>query len=115
MSKSINVLMHRVAVRPMSIDDWDENRRKMKELGFALAPVDTLGADKSRLELNVDIGEVLQIGATAYKDFNIDVPVKVGDIVAYVKSSGKLVKNPFTDEKVLCLNDEDIVAILTKE
>lgn len=115
MIKSINVLMHRIAIRPMDIDDWDDSRRKAKELGFALAPVDTLGADKSRLELNVDIGEVLEIGPTAYKDFNIECPIKVGDIVAYVKSSGKLIKNPFTNEKVLALNDEDVVAILTKE
>lgn len=115
MSKSIKVLMHRIAVRPMDIDDWDASRRKAKELGFALAPIDTLGGDKERMALNVDIGEVLQIGPTAYNDFKIDVPVKVGDVVAYVKSAGKLIKNPFTDEKILALNDEDIVAILTKE
>lgn len=115
MSKSIKVLMHRIAVRPMDIDDWDASRRKAKELGFALPAIEALGADKSRLELNVDIGEVLQIGATAYQDFKIDPPVKVGDVVAYVKSSGKLIKNPYTDEKILALNDEDVVAILTKE
>ena len=115
MSKTINVLMHRVAVRPMSIDDWDEGRRQAKAIGLALPSVETLGADKNRLSQSVDIGEVTQIGPTAYNDFKIDSPIKVGDVVAYVKSAGKLLKNPFTNEEILCLNDEDICATMSKD
>lgn len=115
MSKTIHVLMHRIAVRPMSIDDWDEGRRQAKAIGLELPPVETLGGDKNRLSQSVDIGEVTQLGPTAYIDFKIDPPIKVGDVVAYVKSAGKLLKNPFTSEEILCLNDEDIVAILSKE
>lgn len=115
MKPTIKVLMHRIGVKPLSVDDWDEGRRRAKAMGLELAPIDTTGADKSRVVLSVDIGEVTQVGPTAYNDFKIDSPIKVGQVVAYVKSAGKLIKNPFTEEELLCLNDEDIVAILEKE
>jgi co-chaperonin GroES (HSP10) len=113
--KSINLLLHRVAVRPMSVDDWDDGRRRAKAMGLELAPIETTGADASRAKLSVDIGEVLQVGSTAFRDFGVDCPIKQGDVVCYVKGSGKLVKNPFTQEECIALNDEDIVSVLTKE
>lgn len=111
---SIKVLLHRIAVRPMSIDDWDEGRKRAKAMGLALAPIETTGTSEERAKLSVDIGEVTEIGPTAFKDFNVDTPINVHDVVVYVRSAGKLVKNPFTNEETLVLNDEDIVAVLTK-
>ena len=107
--------MHRIAVKPLSVDDWDVGRKKAKEIGLVLAPIETTGSSAERAKLSVDIGEIQQMGPTAFKDFNIESPVKVGDVVAYVKNAGKLVRNPFTNEETLVLNDEDIVAILSKE
>lgn len=111
----INVLLHRIAVKPLSVDDWDVGRKKAKELGLVLAPIETTGTSADRAKLSVDIGEITEIGSTAFRDFNVDIPIKVGDVVAFVKNAGKLVRNPYTTEETVVLNDEDIVAILTKE
>jgi co-chaperonin GroES (HSP10) len=113
--KTIKVLLHRVAVKPLSVDDWDDGRRRAKAMGLELAPIESTGADKNRAALSVDVGEVLAIGSTAFRDFNIDIPIEVGNIVTYVKGSGKLVTNPYTKEECVVLNDEDFVAVLDKE
>ena len=107
----IKTPLHRVTVIPFDIDEWDESRKKAKALGFALPDADFGGV---RAKASVDMGTIYQIGATAFKDFG-DVPVTVGDTIAYVKNSGKFVKDPFDQKEYLVLNDEDIVAIFTKE
>lgn len=107
----INVLLHRISVRPFDRDEWDEDRKKAKSLGFALPE----SPEDARVKASIDIGTILEIGPTAFKDYTETVPVKVGDIVAYVKNAGKLIKNPLTDEEVYMLNDIDLLAVFTKE
>ena len=99
------ILAHRVAVKPFEVDEWDEDRRKAKALGFALPESE----NTQRAKASVDVGTVVQIGETA------DTPAKVGDVVAYVKNAGKFIANPFTKEEIYVLNDEDLLAILNKE
>jgi co-chaperonin GroES (HSP10) len=107
----IKTPLHRVTIIPFDVDEWDETRKKAKSLGFALPDADSGGV---RAKASVDMGTVFQIGPTAFKDFG-DVPVVVGDTVAYVKNSGKFLKDPFDQKEYLILNDEDIVMVFTKE
>ena len=107
----IEVLLHRVAIKQFDFNEWDEGRKRAKELGFALPETEK----EVRAQASVDMGTVEQLGPTAFKDFGVEPPVKVGDVVAFVKGSGKLVKNPLVEgEEVLILNDEDICCIFHK-
>lgn len=108
----IKTPLHRVTVIPFDVDEWNPDRKRAKELGFALPDANLGGA---RAKASVDMGTVFQIGSTAFKDFG-EVPVKVGDTVAYVKNSGKFIVDPYDNTKeYLVLNDEDIVAIFEKD
>lgn len=102
---SFQVLAHRVAVKPFAIDEYDEDRKKAKELGFALPERE----EDKRAKASVDVGVVLQIGNTA------DTNVVVGDTVAYVRNAGKFVVNPYTKEEIYLLNDEDLLVVLKKD
>ncbi len=102
---SFTVLLHRVAIKPFAVDEWDEDRKKAKALGFALPEME----EHKRAKASVDVGTIVQIGATA------ELPAKVGDVVGYVKNAGKFVVNPFTQEEIYLLNDEDILVVLKKE
>jgi len=107
----IKVVLHRVAVKPLDIDEWNEDRKKAKELGFALPE----SQETARMKSSVDIGTVVEIGRTAFKEYTDEIPIKVGDLVGYVKNAGKLVKHPTTQEELYVMNDEDIVTIFTEE
>lgn len=108
----IKVLLHRIAVRPFDFNDFDEGRKKLKELGWVLPEVER----GVRAQASVDVGVIEQIGPTAYEGFSSEIPVKVGDVVSYVKGAGKELKNPFNEkDTVVVLNDEDIIAIFTEE
>lgn len=102
---SFQVLAHRVAVKPFTVDEWDEDRKKAKQLGFVLPEM----AENTRAKASVDVGVVVQIGDSA------DVQAIVGDTVAYVKNAGKFVVNPYTKEEIYLLNDEDLLVVLKKE
>lgn len=102
---SFQVLAHRVAVKPFAVDEWDADRKKAKELGFALPERE----EDKRAKASVDVGTLVQIGKDAVLE------AVVGDTVAYVKNAGKFVVNPFTKEELYLLNDEDILVVLKKE
>ena len=102
---SFQVLAHRVAVKPFTVDEWDEDRKKAKQLGFVLPEME----ENKRAKASVDVGVVIQIGASAETD------AVVGDTVAYVKNAGKFVVNPYTKEEIYLLNDEDLLVVLKKE
>ena len=106
----INTLLHRVTVVPFNVDEWDVDRKRAKELGFALPDSEQY----ARAKASVDMGTVVQIGPTAFPDSD-QCPLAVGMTVAYVKNSGKFVKDPFDGKEYLILNDEDIVMLFTKE
>ena len=101
---SFTILLHRVAVKPFDIDEWDDTRKRAKSFGLELPETE----DKKRAKASVDVGTVVQVGPDA------TVPVKEGDTIAYVKNAGKFVLNPFTQEEVYVLNDDDVLAVLRK-
>lgn len=105
----IKVCGHRLLVKPIDYLDDDPNVKRAKEsFGFVLPELE----ENKRAKESVDKGTVVQIGPTAWKDFNSDPWCAVGDVIVYAKFAGKLIADPETNEKFVALNDEDVVAVL---
>lgn len=96
-------VIHRLIVKPFAVEEADETIRRARALGIHVE------LDK-REKAAVEVGIVIAIGDTAFKDYNTEVIPKVGDKVYYAKYSGKHVKD--NGEEFLILNDEDVVAII---
>jgi co-chaperonin GroES (HSP10) len=103
----ITPLLHRILIKQDKLEETDTSYQKMKELGLVIPD----GEDKTRKQAGVDRGTVVAIGPTAYKDFNSEVPIKIGDRIAYARYSGKIIHDPSTGEEFVALNDEDIVCL----
>lgn len=114
---TVKAVIHRLVVKPVDLEQYDEVRAKLKELGMELGRTE----ETKYHHTQIDQGTVLEVGPTAFRDYvqkyNLDIPVKVGDMVTYARHSGKAVKDPFNPEapEVIILNDEDIIAVHTKE
>lgn len=105
----IEPVLHRILVRQDKLEEKDETFRRAHASGIYI-PMD----ERAREQAAVDSGEVLAIGATAFKDFGTESPIKVGDHIVYARHAGKDVTDPDTDEKFVAINDEDVVAITKK-
>lgn len=105
----IKPLLHRLIVKQQKLNEAHKDYQRAESLGIIIPEHE----DTKRAQAGVDKGTVVAIGPTAYRDFNVDVPVSVGDVVAFARFSGKTIVDPETDEEYVALNDEDIVAILT--
>ncbi len=104
-------LLHRVLVKPTRLEEANETYKKMKALGLAIPET----TDKKREERAVEVGTVIAVGDTAYRDFKADVIPKVGDTVYYAKYAGKIMVDILgTGEEFLGLNDEDVIAIISE-
>lgn len=99
---------HRVLVRQEKYDEHDEVFKSAKNAGLLLA------MDKEvRYQASVDVGTIVSVGKTAWKDFGGDPWATAGDKVVFAKNSGKRVEDPEDKETpYVLLNDEDIVAII---
>ena len=104
----IEPLLHRIVVKPEKFEEFSAEHKRIKELGWELPQLE----EHKRAEASVDRGQVVAIGPTAYRDFNTEVPVKVGDYVNYARFSGKFVQDPSTKEQFVILNDEDLICII---
>ncbi len=107
----ITPLLHRIIVKQQKLSDVHKEYKRAEALGIVIPEHE----DTKRAQAGVDKGIVVAIGSTAYRDFHTDIPIKVGDYVAFAKYSGKVIADPKDDEEYVALNDEDIVAILTEE
>ena len=95
----IKPVLLRVLVKPDEVE-------KKTESGIILQ------LDK-REEKAVELGTVLAVGNTAYKEFGTTADsegIRVGSKVSFTKYAGKEVKGE-NDELLLILNDEDIVGV----
>lgn len=104
--------MHRVLVRQLAVVEHDEDRKRLKNLGLELPP------ENEREQASVDVGHVVRIGETAFKDFGYDRPedvIQVDDLISFAKGSGKPLKDPYTGEEFLVINDQDVVCVFKKE
>jgi len=104
-------LLHRIIVKQQKLNEAHKEYQRAEAMGIIIPEHE----DNKRAQAGVDKGTVVSIGPTAYRDFNTEVPVKVGDVVAFARFSGKTITDPKDDEEYVALNDEDLVAILTKE
>jgi len=103
-------LGHRVLVKPQRIEDIDDAYRSAKAVGIVFQELEL-----KKEQLAVDKGIVIDIGSTAFKDFGGEPWASIGDLVAYARHGGKLIKDPDSDEHYLLLNDEDLICKLVKE
>jgi len=102
---------HRLVVKPFKQEEVDEILKKATESGF-LAKFQIVNENKEREDASVDQGVVLSIGPTAWHDFNSLPWCGVGDTILFAKFAGKFVKDPETNENVVILNDEDVIAVV---
>lgn len=102
----IECVTFRVLVKPENIVEKDSAYAAAKRMGLDLS----METKVNREQAAVDEGIVVGFGPTAFKDFGIDNPVKVGDKIIYAKHAGKAVKDG--EEDFVVINDEDIVAIV---
>lgn len=107
----IKPLLHRIIVKQQKLTEAHKEYRRAEALGIVIPEHE----DNKRAQAGVDKGVVVAIGPTAYRDFNTDTPIKVGDMIAFARFSGKTIIDPKDEEEYVALNDEDIVAILTGE
>lgn len=104
-------VLHRILVQADKLEETDKTYLKAKQMGIVIPEQE----DRKRAQAGVDKGTVVAIGATSFKDFGAECPIKVGDYVAYARFAGKLVTDPYTDEELVALNDEDIVCIFRQD
>ena len=107
----ITPLLHRIIVRQQKLNEAHKEYKRAEAIGIIIPEHE----DTKRAQAGVDKGTVVAIGPTAYRDFNTDVPIKLGDTIAFARFSGKTIVDPTDEEEYVALNDEDVVAILTKE
>ena len=72
-----------------------------------------IATDERTQATNSDKGEILAIGPSAWKAYNMEPPVKVGDFVVYAKYGCKTIKDG--DDLYIIANDEDILVGYTNE
>lgn len=101
---------HRVVVRTQKLEDYDPVYASAKRSGIL-----TLEHTDRQEQTAVDKGTVLSIGPTAFKDFGGSAWCKVGDAIAYARHAGKFIEDPKSKEKLLVINDEDIICVLKED
>ncbi len=102
-------ILHRILVKQNKLEDTNKDYQRAAKAGIIIPEHE----DKARAQAGVDTGIIVAVGPTAYKDFGVDPPVKVGDEVAFARFSGKVVKDPKDGQDYILLNDEDICTIIT--
>lgn len=103
---------HRLVVKPFKQEEVDPVLKKAQESGF-LKNFEIVNSNKAREDASVDKGVVLDIGPTAWKDFGGEAWCKKGDVILFAKFAGKFTTDPETEEDVVILNDEDVVAVVS--
>jgi co-chaperonin GroES (HSP10) len=103
--------LHRIIVKQQKLNEAHKEYQRAEAIGIIIPEHE----DNKRAQAGVDKGTVVSIGPTAYRDYNVDVPIKVGDVIAFARYSGKTIVDPADEEEYVALNDEDVVAILTKD
>jgi co-chaperonin GroES (HSP10) len=102
----IQPLLHRIVVKPDSFKETNKDMKRLAAIGLVSPEIDEM----KRAQAGVDRGVVVSIGPTAYRDYNVEVPVAVGDVVNYARFSGKLIEDG--EEQYILLNDEDLLCII---
>jgi co-chaperonin GroES (HSP10) len=108
--KMLEVLGHRVLVKPDPVKDQIDLPEDLKNVGFQVhMPVDL----EKREAAGTQVGTVISVGPTAWRAFDGDDPnwqpwCKPGDRILFARYAGKIVEDPETKERFFVLNDEDV-------
>ena len=97
---------HRVLLLP---EQETEDEKALKAIGMVMAET-----ANERHRLAQMAGEVVAVGATAWKDFGTAPWAKVGDRAMFAKYSGVILRGK-DGKKYRMVNDEDVVALLDPE
>jgi co-chaperonin GroES (HSP10) len=104
-------VIHRIIVKQEKLEDVDPRYKQARAAGIVIPDHE----DNKRAQAGVDKGTVVAIGPTAYVGFDTECPLKVGDVIAFARYSGKVVTDPDDNEEYVLLNDEDVVCIISKK
>ena len=102
---------NKIVIKPYKITEVDAVYKSALASGLVLPDEDK----RSREQAAVDQGTVMALGPTVFLDFHCPDTVSVGDEVVFAKYAGKEVVDPETGEKYTIINDEDLVACISKE
>lgn len=105
----ITPLLHRIIVKQHKLEEINKDYVRAAKAGIIIPDHE----DTKRAQAGVYKATVISIGPTAYRDFGTECPIKVGDTVAFARFSGMVIDDENGD--YVALNDEDVVAVLTKE
>jgi co-chaperonin GroES (HSP10) len=90
-----------------------------KRLLVRLEPIETksaggiiLATDERRQKNGSEKGTILAVSEDCFTEYE-GLP-KVGDQIYFAKYAGKFVVDPDTGEELVLLNDEDVVAIISR-
>lgn len=115
----IEVVLHRLLIKRDEPVDTEavKTKKALSKSGLEVPSWVQNEIDKQALRENasMDKGKVVAVGATAFKDYGIEAPVKPGDYIIYARFGGKEVTDPETGEVFVIINDEDLIAIIRKE
>jgi co-chaperonin GroES (HSP10) len=82
---------------------------KIKEVEKVTESGIILAIDEKRERAAIDVGTVVAIGKTCWKDVGDGTPwCKEGDLVIFARNAGKFITDPDTGEDYLIVNDQDI-------
>lgn len=104
----IKPLIHRILVKAEKFEEFSEDVKRARSIGLEIPALE----DHKRQQASVDRGEIVAIGQTAFRDYGIDCPVKIGDVVSYARFAGKIIVDPETKEEFVALNDEDLICVV---
>lgn len=106
---AIKPILHRIIVKPDSIEDVDDHFKRAKSAGLIIQK-----EEKDREQAAIDTGVIVAFGETVFRDFHVsENPITIGDRVVYAKYAGKTIMD--NDTRYVALNDEDVIAIITTE
>lgn len=99
---------HRILVQQEQYEEHDEVFKRARAVGIEISKDSNV-----RYQESVDVGTILEVGPTAWKDFGDSPWAQVGDRVYFAKHAGKKVEDPSNKDKhYVILNDEDVVAVI---
>lgn len=103
---------HRLLVKVAKIEETDEAYKKAASIGFDLSGT----KEYQREQHGSTRATVLQIGHSAWRAYDSNWDqwkpwCKVGDDILFGRFSGKTVLDPDTQEKLLVINDDDVIYV----
>jgi len=90
-------ILHRLLVKPDPVET-------KTQAGIILA------INEKREQAGAEMGTVIAVGDTAFKDFKADVVPNIGDRIYFAKYAGKEIT--LDGDRYLLLNDEDTLGLI---